>query len=147
MIEVPCVVTDASVALKWGLDDEEHVAQAVALRDDWVLYKKYRLVAPSLFYYEVINGLRTAVLRGRITQELGAEILKNILGIGVLLVDPEAEHIYRLACGYGIAAYDAAYLALAEALDSPLWTGDKPFYRAVHGKASRVRWIGDYPGE
>ena len=147
MIEVPCVVTDASVALKWGLDDEEHVAQAVALRDDWVLYKKYLLVAPSLFYYEVINGLRTAVLRGRITQELGAEILKNILGIGVLLVDPEAEHIYRLACGYGIAAYDAAYLALAEALDSPLWTGDKPFYRAVHGKASRVRWIGDYPGE
>ncbi|HDN79197.1 MAG: hypothetical protein DRI61_06260 [Chloroflexi bacterium] len=147
MIEISYVVVDASVALKWGLDDEEHVAQAVALRDDWVLYKKHRLVAPSLFYYEVINGLRTAVLRGRITQELGAEILRNILGIGVLLVDPEAERIYRLACNHGIAAYDAAYLALAEALDCLLWTGDKSFYHAVHEKEPRVRWIGDYTGE
>ena len=147
MIEIPYVIVDASVALKWGLDDEEHVAQAVALRDDWVLYKKHRLVAPSLFYYEVINGLRTAVLRGRIAQELGAEILKNILGIGVLLVDPEAERIYRLACNYGIVVYDAAYLALAKVLDCPLWTGDRPFYRAVHGKEPRVRWIGDYTGK
>ena len=138
------VVIDASVALKWGLDDEEYVAQAVALRDDWVLYKKHRPVAPSLFYYEVINGLRTAVLRKRIAQKVGAEILRGILDIGVLLVDPEAEHLYRLACDYGIAAYDAAYLALAEALDCPLWTGDRSFYLAVHGKNPRVRWIGDY---
>ena len=27
------VVVDASVSLKWALDDEEHVEQAVALRD------------------------------------------------------------------------------------------------------------------
>jgi len=145
MIEVPYVVVDASVALKWALDDEEYVAQAVALRDDWIYRGKHRPVAPSLFYYEVINGLRTAVLRERITQEIGAELLKNLLAVGVRLVDPEAGRIYQLSCDLRIAAYDAAYLALAEALDCPLWTGDRPFYEAVHDGAPRVRWIGDYP--
>jgi len=29
-------VLDASVALKWALNDEEHVYEAIALRDDWV---------------------------------------------------------------------------------------------------------------
>jgi predicted nucleic acid-binding protein len=145
MNEVPYVVVDASVALKWAFNDEEHVAQAVALRDDWVYKGKHRLVAPSLFYYEVINGLRTAVLRGRIAMGTGVELLKHLLAVGVRLVDPEAEHIYQLACGFRIAAYDAAYLALAEVLDCLLWTGDRRFYEAVHGKAPQVRWIGDYP--
>ena len=88
--------------------------------------------------------MRTAVLRKRITSEVGEEILRSILAIGVLLVDPEAERIYRLACEYGIAAYDAAYLALAQVLDCILWTGDRAFYHAVHRNEPRVRWIGDY---
>jgi len=137
-------VIDASVALKWALDDEEHIAEAIALRDDWVHRAEHRLVAPSLYYYEVINGLCTAARRRRIAAELGAELLRHLLGVGVRLVDPDAEHVYRVANTYSIAAYDAAYLALAEALDCFLWTGDRLFHAAVSGSASRVRWIGDY---
>lgn len=143
MNEPPCVV-DASVALKWALDDEEHIAEAVALRDAWVHRGEHRPVAPSLFYYEVVNGLCTAARRGRIAPEVGAELLRHLLAVGVRLIDPDAEHIYQLANRYSIAAYDSAYLALAEALDCPLWTGNRFFHAAVSDRATRVRWIGDY---
>jgi len=85
------------------------------------------------------------VLRGRITQDTGAKLLSRLLTIGVRLVDPRAGHIYRLANMHNIAVYDAAYLALAEALGCQLWTGDRHFYQAVYEKAPQVRWIGDYP--
>ena len=45
------------------------------------------------------------------------------------------------------AAYDAAYLALAEAEKCDLWTGDKAFYQAVKGELPWVKWIGDYSGK
>jgi tetratricopeptide (TPR) repeat protein len=45
---------------------------------------------------------------------------------------------------YKVAAYDAAYLALAEVEKCDLWTGDRAFYQAVKGESPRVKWIGDY---
>jgi len=68
-----------------------------------------------------------------------------LFDLGVRMVDPEAQHIYDLACAWSIAAYDAAYLALAEALDCLLWTGNRRFYRLMRGREPRVRWIGDFP--
>jgi predicted nucleic acid-binding protein len=42
-------------------------------------------------------------------------------------------------------AYDAAYLALAEATDQPLITGDRRLYSAVHVHLDWVQWLGDHP--
>jgi len=59
-------VVDASLALKWELNDEEFVEQAVAIRDahlnvdtnvDTVL-----LTAPTFFPYEIANGIRRALV-------------------------------------------------------------------------------------
>ena len=47
----PFVVVDASVSLKWALNDEETISQAVALRDD-ALAGRSEMVAPSLWVYE-----------------------------------------------------------------------------------------------
>ena len=141
----PTSVVDASVALKWALDDEECVPQALALRDDCVHGEEYELVAPSLLYYEIINGMCTAVRRGRIVAETGGELVEHLLSLGIRLVDPESSHIYQVASRFRITAYDAAYLALAEALGCVLWTGDRAFVRATTSLTSRVRWIGDYP--
>jgi len=58
------LVVDASVSLKWALDDEEAVPQAVALRDA-AFRDGAQMVAPSLWLYEITNGLVTAVRRGR----------------------------------------------------------------------------------
>ena len=60
------------------------------------------------------------------------------------MADAEGEDVFRLANMYSISAYDAAYLALAEALDCVVWTADRPFYQAVFIQGTRVRWIGDY---
>ena len=43
----PYAVVDASVSLKWALDDEEAVAEAVALRDA-AIDGRFEMVAPSL---------------------------------------------------------------------------------------------------
>ena len=137
------VIVDASVALKWALNDEEYVAQAVALRDAAVRERRFEMLAPSLWVYEVANGLNVAARRGRIDGATGEQALRLLLALGVRLVDPAPVDVYREAEQSGIAVYDAAYLALARALDAPLWTGDWRFYQAVQGDPL-VRWIGEF---
>ena len=143
MSQAPYLVVDASVALKWALDDEEAVAQAVALRDAGI-GGEFQMLAPSLWLYEVSNGLVMAVRRGRLAPELGGQALQHILVLGVRLADPEAGDVYERAVRHGLTAHDAAYLALAEALDIPLWTGDRRFYEATRESVDRIHWIGDY---
>lgn len=138
------VVVDASVALKWVLDDEEAVEQAVALRDDGV-EGRLQLVAPSLWLYELANGFVSAVRRQRLKRAEGAHGLAHMRTLGVELADPDPGTTYADALRYGLSAYDAAYVALARALEAPLWTGDRRLYAAIGGAAD-VRWIGNYPG-
>ncbi len=138
------LVVDASVSLKWALDDEESVSQAVVLRDA-ALAGRWQMVVPSLWLYEVTNGLVTAVRRQRLAVETGLQALTLLQTVGVRLADPEAGEVYEAAVRFRVAAYDAAYLALATALRADLWTGDRRFYDAVRHAADFVRWIGDYP--
>ena len=137
------VVVDASVSLKWALDDEVDVVQAIALRDD-ALRGEFRMVAPSLWLFEVTNGLVTATKRKRILAEQGAMLLSLLLRIGVRLTDPEADQILATAVRYGLSAYDASYLALADALGCPLYTGDRRFFQAASSSHSGIFRIGDY---
>jgi len=50
--------------------------------------------------------------------------------------------IWPLARRFDRSAYDAAYLALAQARDEPLVTGDLRLYNAVRDHLDWVRWIG-----
>jgi len=52
----------------------------------------------------------------------------------------EGEHAQAQA----LIHYDAAYLALAERLNTQLITGDRRLYNAVSPQLSWVVWIGDY---
>ena len=49
-----------------------------------------------------------------------------------------------MALRFDRPAYDAAYLALAEADAQPLITGDARMYNAVREHLDWVQWIGDY---
>ncbi len=144
--QAPYLVVDASVSLKWALDDEESTEEALALRDDGVR-GVFRMVAPSLWLYEVANGLITATRRGRLSPENGSSLLSHLTLVGVAFSDPEIDECYEAALRYGVALYDAVYLALAETLGVTLWTGDRKFLTNVAKfDPSFVRWIGDYPG-
>ncbi len=135
---------DASVVLKWQLEDEEAVAEALALRDDFLLHGRINLAAPSLLVYELTNGMLTATRQGRLTRDQAEEGLANLLAVGVRLMAADPSRIFSLSLLWKISAYDGTYLATAEKLDSEVWTGDRAFFTACRKKGSRVRWIGDY---
>lgn len=139
------VVVDASVALKWQLPDEDHIPQALALRDDFLARGSLTLIAPSLFLYEVTNAIGMAAKRARVAPNVADEALANLVAAGIELFPPDAPRILRLCRRFSIAAYDAAYVALALQLRADLWTGDRPLFRAASRELASVRWIGDYP--
>ncbi|MGE0135681.1 MAG: type II toxin-antitoxin system VapC family toxin [Dehalococcoidia bacterium] len=139
------VVVDASVALKWQLPDEDFIAQAAALRDDYLVRREVALVAPSLFLYEVTNAIGMAAKRARVSADVADEALANLVAANIELFPPEPARMLRLCRRFSIAAYDAAYVALALQLRADLWTGDRPLYEAARGELASVRWIGDYP--
>lgn len=145
MSAVRSVVVDASVALKWVFDDEDAVNQAVALRDD-AIDGRFGLVAPSLWLYEVANGLVSAERRGRLNTQHGRRSLTYLLALGIELVDPDPAAAYDRAVAHGLSAYDAAYVALAVTLETSLWSGDRGLCTAVSDPQGLVRWIGDYVG-
>jgi predicted nucleic acid-binding protein len=93
------------------------------------------LHAPHLLDIEVAHVLRRYARSGVISSERGAEALADLADLPlnryphfVLL-----PRIWELR--HNLTAYDAAYLALAEALDAPLLTRD----RALASVAGSVR--------
>lgn len=144
MPELELAVVDASVVLKWQFDDEDCVYQAVALRDDYYIRETISLIAPQLLMYEVVNGIATALRRKRLQQDMAFQIMENLAAIDIKNREIGPLQVLQAALKYNLAAYDAAYLSLAEAEDCDLWTGDRAFYQAVKDKSQRVKWIGDY---
>jgi len=138
------VVVDASVVLKWQLDDEEYIPQATALRNDFYAQGAIKAIAPHLLIYEVVNGVLTATRRKRLDSYKALHVLDNLMKLRVELREVEPGRVLELAMEHNLAAYDAAYLVLAESEGCELWTGDRPFYQAVKGELPRVKWIGDY---
>ena len=137
------VVVDASVALKWVLDDEVAIQSATRLRND-AYELGIRMLAPSLWIYEVTNALAVARARGRIDPSQSRRALGLLRDAGVVLVDPEPDDCLETSAAHGISGYDAAYVALSEAVGADLWTGDRRLVERAGGTSSRVRWIDDY---
>lgn len=137
------LVVDASVSLKWVLDDEDGVAPSIELRNEAVR-GQVQMVAPSLWMYEVTNALVVAYLKGRVDLQQSGLALALLKNQGVRLADPEPMDCLEIATSFEISGYDAAYLALAEALETELWSGDRRLFEKVRGRSELVRWIGDY---
>ena len=138
------VVVDAAVVLKWQFDDEEHVAQSVALRDAFLVSSRVKLVAPTLIVHEIINGISTAVRRKRVSAKDALQALDNLLGVGIEIKEASPQRALNLGLQYGLSAYDAAYVAVAEAEGCELVTGDRMLYEAVKDRLGWVKWLGEY---
>jgi predicted nucleic acid-binding protein len=82
------------------------------------------LHVPHLLNIEVLNVLRRQTLRGILAEERGATVLQDLESIRMIRYPhaPLLERIWDLRGN--LTAYDAAYIALAEALDAPLVTTD-----------------------
>ena len=138
-------VVDASLALKWFVDEEDS-DEARALSRGWSA-SGVGIIAPYLMLAEIANALHRKVVDGQLTLESAAEILENLDNSEIEFYNAPSIHAgaARIADRLGQGAvYDSVYLALAERLDCELWTADRRFYRAA-GSAfpDRIRWLSE----
>lgn len=113
------IVLDASAALELLL--RGRAADAVAER---VFRAGESLHAPHLLDVEVAQVVRRYWLAGELSGERGREALQDLADLRIERYphEPLLPRIWALR--HNATAYDAAYLALAEALDAPLLTRD-----------------------
>lgn len=85
------------------------------------------LAAPEIIELELLQTLRRLVRHNHIDQTQAENALLNLeaLHIQTYSHTPLRHRIWELRDN--LTAYDAAYFALAELLDAPLWTRDKKF--------------------
>ncbi len=91
---------------------------------------------PHLLDVEVLNVLRRQTLRGILARERGATALQDLENIKMTRYShvPLLGRIWELR--ENVTAYDAAYVALAEALGAPLITRDVRLARAPGNNAT-----------
>jgi predicted nucleic acid-binding protein len=83
-----------------------------------------RLCAPALLDVEVAQALRRYAGRGELTPERGNEAIQVLMEFPLVRY-PHAPLLARIwELRSNLTAYDAAYVALAEALRAPLLTAD-----------------------
>ena len=95
------------------------------------------LHVPHLFDVEVLHALRRLTLGGLVSESRSRRALKALSDMRVTRYPhtPLVARIWEL--GGNLTAYDAAYVALAEALDAPLVTTDGRLAQAA-GHRARV---------
>ena len=138
------VVVDASLAVKW-LVEEEDSDKAHAALASWVAQDITR-IAPYLMPFEVANALHRRVARGEFNIADSARMVTRLLGSQLELYHSQSLHARALQLANQLsqgAVYDAHYLALAEEFGCDLWTADKRFYRAVSHGVNNVRCLGN----
>lgn len=83
------------------------------------------LHAPQLLDYEVVSALRGLALAGHLSQARAEDALTDYEDL-VIERWPAADALRRrtFQLRHNLSAYDAAYVALAEALECPLLTRD-----------------------
>jgi predicted nucleic acid-binding protein len=94
------------------------------------------LVAPHLMPVEVANILRRAVLTDDISADSAALAHADLLDLRAELFayEPFAPRVWELR--HDLTAYDAWYVAIAEALDAPLATLDRRLASATGPRCS-----------
>ena len=107
---------------------------------DRLLTEGEALCAPHLLDIEVAQVLRRFAERGELTSERGSQALRDLADLPVSRYPhgPLLERVWELR--HSVSAYDAVYVALAEALDAPLVTCDGRVARA-HGHQARVETL------
>lgn len=138
------VVVDASVAVKWVID-EEYTDRARALLTDSV---SRSILGPPHLASEVTNAIYQRLRRRDITATEAGEALERFLAIGPELISPAGlyQQAYDFAQTHSLKnVYDSLYAVLALILELDLWTDDRVLLRALGPAAPWVRWIGEYP--
>lgn len=126
-------VLDASVALRWFLDDP---VPEYAARVKRMLLDGYRATVPVVWNLEVANALVNSARKGVVP---AGDLEDHLLDVEDLLVNhievqPEGISVRRAfttGSTFGVTAYDASYLDLAQSEKLPLATLDAQLREAA----------------
>ncbi len=133
-------VADLSFCAGWFQPSQSHAAGEQLLKAH--LAGDVNLVCPSIWHYEVLNLLSTAVRRGTLAPEqadTGVELLNALqvraeeLHSGTL-----RKRVHHFARQFKLSAYDAAYLEVADRLQAPLLTRDNDLMAAARQRTLRT---------
>lgn len=131
-------VLDASIALKWFLEDETDRRYSLEVLSS---LSEDSAIVPILWFYEVGNGLLMAHRRKRISSDQIENFLIHLKTLPIEVAQqfsPEILELPALAKAHNLTIYDAAYLALAIKSDLALATNDNALRKAAVSTGIKV---------
>ena len=128
------IIVDTSVVVKWYIPERHH-EHARALRDAY-LDGKCDLVAPAFMPFEAINALKYS---GHYDGDRLEEASISLPEYGIDLVSfNNSGPVAAIANDLDITIYDASYIALAEQLDTTVYTADGNLLDDLEGDYSEM---------
>jgi predicted nucleic acid-binding protein len=125
-------VLDNSVAVAWCFEDEQTPALLALLQR----VTESGAFAPTLWPLEAANALLVAERRGRLERDRRRRLCGFLRALPIALDSETAMQAWTTTAGlaerFGLSAYDAAYLELAERLNLPLASLDGDLRRAAN---------------
>jgi predicted nucleic acid-binding protein len=104
------IILDASCALSFLLPDEDTDSADQILS----IITNESAVAPSIWWYEVRNGLLSAERSQRLKVKQTNELLQSLVNLPIRLdAAVREDSLYEIARKYNLTIYDAAYLESA----------------------------------
>jgi predicted nucleic acid-binding protein len=139
------IVIDANISLSFVIP-LPYSLQAMQAMNDW-RQEQARIVAPTLWYYEVLSGVRKSIALGILDETRAGQALEQLKAISIEEI-PMTWETSELALDWArridqVVAYDAIYLATAEQLSANFWTADKRLYKTTQRLGiGWVKWVG-----
>ena len=115
-------IVDASLVLAFLLPDEKQ-SEAVKIFDQYTS-GIIELVTPTLLPYEIINGLKGALLRKRITIQQTIQLTQQFLDLTIPLIETNLQEVLEISIDNKISVYDSSYLYLSRKYNLELLTLD-----------------------
>jgi predicted nucleic acid-binding protein len=136
---------DSSVATKWFLPEPDSaIAQRVVAE---VAAQGHRLIILDLALIEVSNAIWVRFHRKQYPSSQADTFFNDLMqaDVDVRPSQPLLRSAFALATRYGLAVYDALFVALTADLGIPGVTSDEPLYRAVHADHPQIHLLRHWP--
>ncbi|MEA3352052.1 MAG: type II toxin-antitoxin system VapC family toxin [Chloroflexota bacterium] len=138
MSKSSAICLDANIIIRVVMRSDDSVQERW---HNWIEHGR-RLIAPTLLFYEVVNGLYQYRKHDYISESVLIKAVKTALAMPVEIVNDAGIHQRAVSLAVQLslsATYDAHYLALAERIGAELWTGDRKLVRSAH--QSGLDWV------
>ncbi|MBA3876111.1 MAG: hypothetical protein C0498_04110 [Anaerolinea sp.] len=138
------VVIDASIVLRWMLQDEAERAPALAVRDR-IVAGQFGPCQPPHFALEVASALVRATRAGRLRPSAVSPLIRTLesLRLGATDFDDFASAAADAALELGLRVPDAGYVVCARRTGATLITADRRLHDAAAASGIAVALLGE----